>query len=286
MNPLIKIKTILLSNLALMQRSNFMKRALCIGMFWFLIGGHCFADNVMTIRADYWYPMNGNPRATKPGYMIELARAIMHKHGYKVDYKLLPWKRSLKQVNAGKFDCVVGAYKDDSRELIFPEEEWGIDQVDFYKKKQTTWQYSGIDSLKTINIGVIGGYAYEKNFDKFIAANKNSGKIQIINENNALELNIKKLLLGRITATPESIYVMNSKLQQMGLTNKIVSAGTLTGGEKMYIACSPVKESSKTFVKWIDEGTRTLRTTGEFNRILSRYGLKDWKPKPPNQEEL
>ena len=34
------------------------------------------AENVVTIRADNWYPMNGEPSADQPGYMIELATAI------------------------------------------------------------------------------------------------------------------------------------------------------------------------------------------------------------------
>ncbi|MDX1695915.1 MAG: ABC transporter substrate-binding protein, partial [Ketobacteraceae bacterium] len=60
---------------------------------------------MLSIRADRWYPMNGDPYAEKPGYMIELARLIMADHGYKVDYRILPWKRALKYVAKGRADC-------------------------------------------------------------------------------------------------------------------------------------------------------------------------------------
>lgn len=44
-----------------------------------------------------------------------------------------------------------------------------------------------------------------------------------------------------------------------------------------YIACSPAKESSKVLMKLVDEGTDKLRQSGELQKILDKYGLKDWK---------
>ena len=236
------------------------------------------AAEVLSIRADSWYPMNGEPGTAKPGYMIELAQTIMAHHGYQVDYQLLPWKRSLKYVNQGREDCVVGAYKADARELLFPEEPWGVDQVDFYVKKGNGWRYQGLESLQGITVGLIGGYAYEEEFNALVKRSNDKDRFQAINEDNALELNIRKILRGRITATVESVYVMNAKLEELGLTQDIVSAGTLTSGELMYIACSPKRPSSKQYLRWIDEGTQRLRRNGELQKILSRYGLTDWKP--------
>lgn len=254
-----------------------MKRALGALAISLLINQICFAKNELTIRSDYWYPMNGTPNTSHPGYMIEIASEIMNAHGYTVNYELMPWARSLKKVAEGKFDCVVGAYKEDARDLLFPEESWGIDQVDFYKLKDNQWQYKSIQSLNNITVGIIGGYAYEESFDEKVKTSEDPMQFQIINENNALELNIRKLLLGRITTTPESIYVMQSKLRQMELTDRVISAGTLTGEEHMYIACSPSKKETKQYLKWFDDGIRKLRATGKLKTILDRYHLKDWK---------
>lgn len=254
-----------------------MKRLIAALVISLLFNQISYAENVITIRSDYWYPMNGTPDSSDPGYMIEIASAIAKQHGYTIDYKLMPWARALQKVSNGEFDCVVGAYKEDARNLMFPEEPWGVDQVDFYKLKGNPWTYQNLDSLNHITVGVIGGYAYDEDFDSRVKLSSDPMQFQVINENNALELNIRKLLLGRITTTPESIYVMQSKLRQMGMSDRIVNAGTLTGEEKMYIACSPSKIETKKYLNWFDQGIRELRTSGKLEKILNRYHLKDWE---------
>jgi polar amino acid transport system substrate-binding protein len=51
----------------------------------------------ISIRADYWYPMNGDPNSDKPGYMIDLAKAIFEPQGIAVDYQLMPWSRAIQE---------------------------------------------------------------------------------------------------------------------------------------------------------------------------------------------
>lgn len=234
------------------------------------------ADTV-SIRADEWFPINGTPGSTTPGYMIELAQVILAANGHKVDYKTMPWERSLADVRRGKFDCVVGAYKDDAPDFVFPEEPWGVIESTFYVKKGSSWSYKGIESLKNIKIGTIGGYAYSEEFDAYVEANKSTAKVQVINANNALEQNIKKLASSRIDATIESHLVMEAKLKSLGMREEIMGAGVLSEADNMYIACTPIKESSKRYVKLFTQGVEKLRRSGELKVILDKYGLKDWK---------
>lgn len=77
-------------------------------------------SKTITIRADEWYSMNGDPESDKPEYMIELAKAIFEPHGYEVDYQFMTWKKSLASVNGGFKDCVVGAVKDEAPGLLYP----------------------------------------------------------------------------------------------------------------------------------------------------------------------
>jgi polar amino acid transport system substrate-binding protein len=231
--------------------------------------------DTMSIRADNWYPMNGDPTADKPGYMIELAQTIFAKHGITVDYKTMPWERSVDMARRGEFDCVVGAYKDDAPDFLFPGEPWGVGQSAFYVKAGNTWRYTGLDSLASKTIGLIGGYAYEEDFDKYVA--ENAGSFQNVNGDNAAENNIKKVLAGRIDAMVEHPSVMTAKLKEMGLEGQIELAGVLAEAVDMYIACSPAKSSSEEYLKLVDEGTRALRASGELAEILRRYGLSDWQ---------
>lgn len=233
------------------------------------------ADTV-SIRADSWFPMNGEPNSDAPGYMIELATKIFSEAGHTVDYRTMPWERALLTVREGQFDCVVGAYKEDAPDFVFPTESWGLDQPTFYVNKETQWTYDGIASLDNITLGVIGGYSYSEALDTYVSANA-KGNISTVKGDGALEKNIKKMLAGRISATIESNLVMDAQLKKTGNTDDIVKAGKLGDSSDMYIACSPNKDSSKSLMSLVDEGTRKLRASGELQKIMEKYGLSDWK---------
>jgi polar amino acid transport system substrate-binding protein len=228
----------------------------------------------ISIRADEWFPMNGEPGAAKPGFMIELAERVFGDAGHTVDYKLMPWERALDSVRKGDFDCVVGAYKDDAPDFVFPEEHWGLDNTAFYVKEGSDWTFNGYDSLLTQKVAVINGYAYGEEFDQLVKDNPQV--FQGIGGNDALEKNIKKLEAGRVDVLVESPSVLAAKMKDMGVTG-FKRAGDMGEPSKMYIACSPAKESSKDYVKLVDEGTAKLRESGELEKIMANYGMTDWK---------
>ncbi len=235
------------------------------------------AADTLSIRADNWFPMNGDPNSDHPGYMIEMATAIMAEHGVSIDYRTMPWKRALESVRNGAFDCVVGAYKEDAPDFAYPDAPWGMDQPMFYVVKGSPWKYAGLESLADQKVGVIGGYAYEEAFDKHVEAHQESAMFQVLSADNALEQNIKKLLAQRITTTVESHLVMAAKLKELQLVGSLVKAGALRDPIEMYIACTPDNKRTATFAQQLGEGTKKLRTSGKLKEILDRYGLDDWQ---------
>lgn len=113
--------------------------------------------------------------------------------------------------------------------------------------------------------------------DQYIKANINTPTIALHFGDKGLGLHIKKLTAGRIDSVIESTAVMNAKLLLMGLSDRIVKAGTIGSPTLLYVVCSPVKPVSKTYVKLLSEGIRSMRKSGELDSILSRYGVTDWK---------
>lgn len=232
------------------------------------------ADTV-TIRADAWFPMNADENADRPGYMIELAEAVFSPQGYEVDYQNLPWERALQSVRNGDYDCVVGAYNSDAPDFVFPDTPWGSDQSVFYVKSGTDWRYDGLASLDDIVVATIGGYAYGDDFDEY--AEDNPERVDVLNANNALEQNIRKVAGDRVDALLESPPVLEAQLERMGMQGELEPAGELGPPHDMYIACSPANEErSRELMQMVDEGTRELRESGELGDILSRYGVEDW----------
>lgn len=241
------------------------------------------ADPTVRIRADVWFPMNGEPGSDRPGYMIELAQAIFGARGHQVDYRDMPWSRSLLNVSLGLSDCVVGAYREDAPSFVFPETAWGEDQNLFWKRADSAWHFDGnLSSLEGMQIGLIRDYAYSPAFDALMATEPPGA--EFLSANNALEQNIQKLMLDRIDVTVESKLVMERRLEELGLVDDIVPAGRLGDPKPMYIACSPKKPESQRYVEWVDLGTAELRDTGELQAILDRYGLRDWHHGPDQTE--
>lgn len=233
------------------------------------------------LRADPWFPYNGKPDAEKPGYMIEIARTVFNRHGLELDYQLLNWERSLKKAREGNVDCVVGAYKTDAPDFLFPEHSLGVDRMGFFaaagNSKLQGWQYGGIQSLYNKRLGVIAAYSYGNEVDSFIAANADTHWVHTARGNDPLERNIRMLLAGRIDLLIESAVVLQSKLSDLGLSGEIVEVDQLPKQDKLYIACSPQSENAGKYIEMLDEGVTRLRQSGELERILKRYGLSDWE---------
>ncbi|RPJ68815.1 hypothetical protein DRW07_01485 [Alteromonas sediminis] len=238
-----------------------------------LVSKSVLSDTV-TIRADEWYPINGDPNSNKPGFMIELAKAVLEPAGHSVDYQVMPWERALDSVRKGSHDCVVGAYKEDAPDFVFPKNHWGLDSTGFFVNNDSDWKFDSLNSLLTKKVGVINGYAYGEELDELIS--NNPSVFSGLGGNDALEKNIKKLTAGRIDIIIESPNVMRAKLEELKLSN-VKQAGTLGEASPMYIACSPAKPSSSNYVELIDKGTDALRASGKLSEILARYGMSDWE---------
>lgn len=245
-----------------------------------LLSSHARAEAV-TILSDAWYPINGDPSASKPGYMIEIARTILAKHSHTLDYRLAPWKRSILEVRRGNADCIIGAYKTDAPDFIFPENAWGKAEFNFYTKSDSAWSYQGLSKLEDSRIGVIAGYSYSMELDQYIIEKRADQSIQVTSGDNALEQNLRKLFANRLDAIVSFKPVVMEKLAQLKSDGKLSQtsglrfAGTLEAPQLLYIGCSPNKESSKYYTRLFSQGIDELRQSGELQKILSKYGIED-----------
>lgn len=233
----------------------------------------------ITIVADEWYPMNGDPNAPLPGYMIEIASEIMKRNRGQVLYRIMPWDKALDLVRAGYFDCVVGAYVEDAPDFLFPRHEWGRDQLAFYGLKDKTWNFQSFDDLKNQRIGVITGYAYGEEVEAWLQANPKH--VQWLQQNDALKLHILKLLNNRVDLILESVAVMSNRLSELGYQDKIVNLSLYGQPNSTYIACSPhetkIKRSQR-IVEVMDIGLGMLKSEHKLIPILDKYGIGPWWP--------
>ena len=107
------------------------------------------------------------PGSPAPGYGIEIAVQVFEKAGHTVKYTIVPWSRAVLRTIKGNHNVIIGAYKEDAPDFIFPDEEFGISQLALYGKKGCTFEYKGTKSLIGKELGVIKGYSYGEEIDKF-----------------------------------------------------------------------------------------------------------------------
>jgi polar amino acid transport system substrate-binding protein len=238
-----------------------------------------FADTI-TIVADEWCPYNCEPNSTLPGYMIEVAEEALGQAGHKVVYENLDWEKAIKETREGKFSAIVGAAKVDAPGFVFPVKDLGIIQNRFFTRVDSTWTYSGPDSLKNVKIGIIEGYTYADDLDKYFSSNPDSPNIIVAKGDNALEQNIEKLLSGKIDVVVEAGSVFINFFAAKGMISsldQIRDAGEAGEKDDLYIAFSPANSKSTEYAEFLSKGIDGLRQSGKLTTILQKYGLKDWK---------
>ncbi|MBF0240156.1 MAG: transporter substrate-binding domain-containing protein, partial [SAR324 cluster bacterium] len=237
-------------------------------------------SNTLSVRADFWPPFNGDPKASRPGYMIEVLKAIFEPLEYGVDYQLLSWDSALKSVNNGESDLAVGTEPDESPDFLFPDEPIGMTLNSFFIRKDQKWRYQGIDSLRKIRLGIVQDYSYVDAIDAYIQDPKNADKLLVSKGKYPMKFLLPKLLNGDIDAVIETPQVIQWNIKEQNIPpNQIVPAGNPGQYDNIYAGFSPHKNkinTSRQYAKLFDQGIRKLRESGKLQTILDQYGIQDW----------
>jgi polar amino acid transport system substrate-binding protein len=237
------------------------------------------ANKIIKLAADERCPYSCNAQIQfAPGYLVDIATVIFEKRGYTIDFQLLSWNRAVDEARKGHIDGIVGAYKEEAPDFIFPNDNLGKTTIAFFVRKESNWNYSGTNSLNAVDIGVIDGYSYgERNFDHYVSGFKGTQKIQLAVGEDPLPKNIRKLLLGRIDATLDDITVTTRAIKLLGYTDHFRQAGILSKDNPVYIAFSPNLPESKEYAKILSTGLVELRQSGKLKKILAAYNVVDWQ---------
>ncbi len=237
-------------------------------------------EKTITLAADEWCPYNCVPNSEKPGYMVEIAKAVFEPKGIKINYQVMPWERAIEDARKGTYDGIIGARVDDAPDFVMPSESLGYTTNTFYVKAGSKWQYEGLGSLESVSLGVIDGYSYEKELDKYISDNSgNSARIQSISGDAGLEQNFKKLEQGRIDVYLEDLNVAQKYIADHSLWGKLKVAGQEVTNVKehyVYISFSPFIKESRYYAETLSEGIKELRASGKLKEILDKYNVQDW----------
>ncbi len=160
-------------------------------------------------------------------------------------------------------------------DLVFPQQESGMLLGCLFVMPDNPWQYKGPESFIGQKLGGGTGYDYGE-YQNYIDANKKTNSVQLLAGAHVAERNLKKLFRGRIDVIAEEQSVLMYELKKLGKPGSVKSAGCPFEAP-LYTGFSPRIPKAETYARILSEGIEELRKSGTLQKILARYGLKDWK---------
>jgi len=226
----------------------------------------------LVFAADRWCPANCDPASDRPGYMVDIVKAVFEPLGHTVTYVELNWPRAKLYTLEGKFDGIFAAWPDGEPRFVYPELSHGVSANGLFVRKDSDWTYEGPQSFKDRTVGLIVDYVYGEDFERAL---QKHGHPSYVAGDQALQLNLNKLVLNRLDLVVEDVNVFRYTAREMGLADRFRLAAAVQPDD-IYIAFSPEAPDAALLAKALDAGMRRLRDSGELDRILARYGLTDW----------
>ena len=228
-----------------------------------------FAAHAATITAaqDPWAPFVQKD-ASSPGVSVEIIVEAFKTQGHTVDFKIMPWSRSLEEVKAGRVDVLVATwYTEDRTSYLKYSDPYLENSLKFIKRSGDSFEYNGIDSLKGKTVGIVRNYGYG---DEFLNA-----KTFKKPESNDFVSNAKKLTAKRIDLTLEDELVAKSTLSNAGMnlsdfafTNNALSVNPL------HVTMGLANPNHSEYINAFNKGLAEIKSNGTFDKILARYGIK------------
>lgn len=241
---------------------------------------HLFSDT-LRIATDEWCPYDclAGQNDGKVGYLGDLLVETMKSRGHIVEFVEVSYTRGLELVREGKLDGTMACFREEAPDFVFPDFSLGKSNSTFFSLKDSTWEYTGAESLKEAKmIGIIDGYDYvDPTVMNYL--NKNPNNVLAIKGEKPLERLVEMLINGRITTIIEDKSVFEYKINQMAKADLIKVAGVTDVVIDVFASFSPKKESSKEYAKILSEETIKMREDGRLKVLLDKYGIKDWQSK-------
>jgi polar amino acid transport system substrate-binding protein len=231
-------------------------------------------DDTLVIAGDIWCPVNCAPDSSRPGIFVELARDIFAEHGISVRYVARNWARVLQEVRRGDINAAVGAGHEDAPDFLFTETPVTLSRNCFYTREDSSWRYSGIESLAEVRLGVINEYSYGDRLNAYIEAHQGGDRVQRAAGDAALDINLSKLSHGRLDAVLENSWVIQARLARLGRHGELREAGCREPDVPIYLAFSPAQADSARFAELFEQGLRRYRANGRLQALLRSYGVE------------
>lgn len=244
-------------------------------VFSILISASALAKNRIIIASDEWCPFNCAEKSDQSGYLIELAKLIYEKHGIDIEYRVMSWSRAVHACEIGNVDAVIGGYKEDAPNLIYPNEPMGAIGFNYYAINGSFVVLNSIEDLASYKLGVSADYSYGDAIDAHIKQYANDKqRLKIAYGEQPLKSNLLFLSKGIVDVVVEAPEVMRLQLSQSRQYLTLVkSVGEAQAPKAIYMGFSPKNPNADYFAEVFSKEIRSLKGSKVLEQLKVRYGI-------------
>jgi polar amino acid transport system substrate-binding protein len=215
------------------------------------------------------------PPDLKDGAAAAIMNAVAGKLDARLEIIYAPFKRRLAMMEAGDIDFLTGLLKNPLREkyihYIYPPYKSRSDTVFFVPRGKTVLvrRYEDLHHLK---IGTVVGSKYFPKFDDDTSLNREVC--------HSAELNLKKLMAGRIDAAafPESAGL--DLIDRMGLKEHVAAADYRFSEQKNVFIGISKKSWLMNSIEQVEDLVRSMIENEELKRVIVDYYTSRGLPAP------
>ncbi|MEJ5171846.1 MAG: transporter substrate-binding domain-containing protein [Fimbriimonadales bacterium] len=235
----------------------------------------------LVFAGNAWWPWTGQSESGLEGFTVDLVRAALRRMGYEMEYRVRPWARVVRELEAGQIDGTTCACSGPERPWRFTSvlvglgPDWVSDVV-VLRSKSSRWRWRGPDSLKEARMALVSDYHYPSPLKERLAQ-PDDRLVVVSGEDPAVRM-LQLAAKGSVDAVADDRLVFENALHRHPeLRSKVEEVGTLPAC-RLHAAFSPKRADGERLARELSRAMLEVYRSPEFPRILARYGLEEaWR---------
>lgn len=230
----------------------------------------------ISLAAMEWPPFYGE-ELPENGFIAAITREALHRSGYELEIKFMPWKRALNGTQMGLYDGILGLYYAEDRvaTLAFTKSFYQSEQV-FVKKAQSninlTQPERGSERRVAVQLGTLQAHDAQQQGFEIYATYSNSTSLKLL---------LKERVQFALLAREHLLYMQHAQSDQSFAKQSLTIVSPPFRTYKIYNAFSRKHSQSDQLVDAFNRGFLTMKQDGSYDAILARFGIMA----SPDQEQ-
>lgn len=227
------------------------------------------SPTIKILAEDDYYPYSRKSETGgAEGITVDIIKAAFEEMGVTAIFSPENFDRAMRKVKDGHEICCFNTpfEKRIANDYLWPEHELYISETFFYAREDFKGKISKIKDLEGKKLGLTLGYGYGDEINGNIKINKSWVKSD--------EINMKKLIAGRIDIVAQNPYIAMRLISKLGAKGKIKPAGKIPTQRHMHLVFSKHHDKSEKWLELFDKGMEKIIENRQYESIFS-----DWEKK-------